>query len=129
MPRRYSYVNIDDCWMAARDEDGHMREDVVSFPRGMKAISDDIHALGLKFGILSDAGNATCEGFPGSLGHETIDAEDYAEWGVDYLKYDYCGVRGEPSNPLRTIIPIDILIPLRIALGQRLALLPATTGR
>ena len=62
------------------------------FPNGMKAIGDYIHSLGLKFGIYSDAGERTCETLPGSFGHEEQDAADYASWGVDYLKYDFCNM-------------------------------------
>jgi alpha-galactosidase len=65
-------------------------EDSVKFPSGMKALADYIHSKGLKFGIYSDAGTKTCGGMPGSYGFEEKDAQRYAEWGVDYLKYDYC---------------------------------------
>ncbi|PNH00886.1 Alpha-galactosidase [Tetrabaena socialis] len=64
------------------------------FPSGMKALGDYIHGLGLRFGVYSDTGNHTCEGYPGSWGHEKLDAATYAEWGVDYLKYDYCDMGG-----------------------------------
>jgi alpha-galactosidase len=88
----YQYVNIDDCWMEKRGPDGHIIPFASKFPSGMKALGDFIHGLGLKFGIYSCAGNKTCEGFPASFGYEAIDAADYASWGVDYLKYDYCGM-------------------------------------
>ena len=89
----YRYVNIDDCWMAPqRGEDGHLRSHPQRFPSGMKALGDYIHARGLKFGIYSCAGHVTCEGWPASFGHERIDAADWASWGVDYLKYDFCGL-------------------------------------
>jgi len=87
----YVYVNIDDCWQETRGADGHIIPFKSRFPSGMKAVGDKIHALGLKFGIYSCAGKTTCEGWPGSYGHETVDANDYASWGVDYLKYDFCG--------------------------------------
>ena len=87
----YKYVNIDDCWMEKRAADGHIIPFKSKFPSGMKALGDKIHALGLRFGIYSCAGERTCEGWPGSYGHERIDAADYASWGVDYLKYDFCG--------------------------------------
>lgn len=61
--------------------------------------SAQVHALGLKFGVYSDTGNATCEGYPGSWGHEAIDAADYASWGVDYLKLDYCGMEAATAPP------------------------------
>ena len=87
----YKYVNIDDCWMERRGDDGHIVPHPKKFPSGMKALGDKIHRLGMKFGIYSCAGEKTCEGWPGSYGYEKIDAADYASWGVDYLKYDFCG--------------------------------------
>ncbi len=95
----YLYVNIDDCWMEKRDDAGHIVPDAKRFPRGMKALADDIHALGLRFGVYSDAGNFTCEGLPGTLGHEAIDARDYASWGVDYVKFDYCAMDRAAKRP------------------------------
>lgn len=86
----YEYVVIDDCWQVARDAVGDIVPDPVRFPSGMKAVGDYIHARGLKFGIYSDGGSLTCGKRPGSLGHEYQDARKYAEWGVDYLKYDWC---------------------------------------
>jgi alpha-galactosidase len=56
----------------------------------MKALGDYIHSKGLRFGIYSSAGTKTCEGRPGSLDHEETDANSFASWGVDYLKYDNC---------------------------------------
>ena len=64
------------------------------FPSGMKALADYVHSKGLKFGIYSDAGTETCGKRPGSKGHEEMDAHTYAEWGVDYLKYDWCNTEG-----------------------------------
>lgn len=89
----YQYVNIDDCWMEKRDP----KTNVIipfkdKFPKGLKPVADYIHSKGLKFGVYSDTGNHTCEGYPGSWGYEALDAKTYAEWGVDYLKYDYCGM-------------------------------------
>jgi len=91
----YAYIVIDDCWHGTRDADGFITEDRQRFPGGLKALGDYIHARGLKFGIYSDAGTRTCGGRPGSQGHEYQDALQYARWGVDYLKYDWCssGVR------------------------------------
>ena len=86
----YQYVVIDDCWQVRRDENGNIVPDAERFPSGMKALGDYIHAKGLKFGIYSDAGEKTCAGRPGSMGHEYQDALMYAKWGVDYLKYDWC---------------------------------------
>jgi len=86
----YEYIVIDDCWQVGRDQDGNILPDPQRFPSGMKALGDYIHSRGLKFGIYSDAGTLTCGKRPGSLGHEYQDAKKYAEWGVDYLKYDWC---------------------------------------
>lgn len=86
----YTYVVIDDCWQGERDAAGNIQPDAKKFPSGMKALGDYIHAKGLKFGIYSDAGTKTCGGFPASRGHEFQDAKQYAAWGVDYLKYDWC---------------------------------------
>jgi len=86
----YTYIVIDDCWQGARDAKGFIQPDAKKFPSGMKALADYIHSKGLKFGIYSDAGTKTCGGYPGSRGHEFQDAQQYAVWGVDYLKYDWC---------------------------------------
>ena len=86
----YQYVIIDDCWQVERDKDGNIIPDAQRFPSGMKALGDYIHSLGLKFGIYSDAGVHTCEGRPGARGYEFQDARQYAAWGVDYLKFDWC---------------------------------------
>ncbi|MEX2428806.1 MAG: glycoside hydrolase family 27 protein [Bacteroidales bacterium] len=86
----YQYVVIDDCWQVDRDENGELMPDPVRFPSGIKALSDYVHSLGLKFGIYSCAGDLTCQGRPGSRGHEFQDARTFAQWGVDYLKYDWC---------------------------------------
>ena len=91
----YRYVNIDDCWMAStRDAQGRLRADPVRFPSGIKSLADYVHARGLKLGIYSSAGTATCAGLPASLNHETVDAQTWASWGVDYLKYDNCNNQG-----------------------------------
>ncbi|MDP4282259.1 MAG: glycoside hydrolase family 27 protein [Bacteroidota bacterium] len=86
----YTYLVIDDCWQIARDSSGNIVADPDRFPSGMKKLGDYIHSKGLKFGIYSDAGTATCQGRPGSRGYEFQDARTYASWGVDYLKYDWC---------------------------------------
>ena len=86
----YRYVNLDDCWQVSRDENGVIVADPEKFPSGIKALADYMHSNGLKLGIYSDAGEKTCAGRPGSLNYEEIDAKTYAEWGVDYLKYDNC---------------------------------------
>ncbi|RXF69207.1 glycoside hydrolase family 27 protein [Arcticibacter tournemirensis] len=90
----YTYVNIDDCWHGDRDSLGFIHPDPKRFPSGMKALADYIHSKGLKLGIYSDAGSMTCGGRPGSRGYEFQDAQTYAKWGVDYLKYDWCNTEG-----------------------------------
>lgn len=86
----YIYLNMDDCWHGPRDENGFITCDKDRFPSGIKALADYVHSKGLKLGIYSDAGRKTCAGLPGSFGHEYQDAIQYARWGVDYLKYDWC---------------------------------------
>ena len=87
----YEYIIIDDCWSEhTRGSDGRLRPDKKKFPSGMKQLTDYVHSLGLKIGIYSCSGPLTCAGYPGSLGHEYADAATFAEWGFDYLKYDYC---------------------------------------
>ncbi|MBO9596246.1 MAG: glycoside hydrolase family 27 protein, partial [Cohnella sp.] len=87
----YEYIVIDDCWsLKERDADGNLVADPAKFPSGMKALADYIHSKGLKFGMYSCVGTHTCAGYPGSFEHEFQDARQLAEWGVDFLKYDYC---------------------------------------
>jgi len=90
----YRFVVIDDCWQVSRDDRGRIVEDPQRFPSGMKALADYVHGQGLKFGLYSDAGARTCEGRPGSSGYEIEDARQYAAWGIDYLKYDWCNTEG-----------------------------------
>ena len=94
----YKYLNVDDCWAEGRFSNGTVYAQNSTFPSGMKALADYAHSRGLKFGLYSDAGNKTCAGRPGSLGYETIDAKTYAEWGVDFLKYDNCNNDGIPPK-------------------------------
>ena len=84
----YVYVNIDDCWQGVRDSAGRIRPNE-KFP-DMKALADYVHSKGLKIGIYSSPGPKTCAGYEGSYGHEEQDAQQYADWGFDYLKYDWC---------------------------------------
>jgi len=94
----YQYVVIDDCWQVSRDGSGRIVADPKRFPSGIKALADALHAKGLKLGIYSDAGTLTCAKRPGSKDHEAQDAASYAEWGVDYLKYDWCNTTGQDSR-------------------------------
>jgi alpha-galactosidase len=89
----YIYVNIDDTWEGERDADGVLHTNS-KFP-DMKALADYVHSKGLKIGIYSGPGNKTCGGYAASLGHEEQDAKMYADWGIDYLKYDLCSFRGD----------------------------------
>jgi len=86
----YEYIVIDDCWQIGRDSAGNILADMERFPNGMKYLADYVHSRGLKFGLYSCAGSMTCQGRPGSRGYQFQDARQYAAWGVDYLKYDWC---------------------------------------
>jgi alpha-galactosidase len=87
----YVYVNIDEGWQGTRDAEGNIRANS-KFP-DMKALAGYVHARGLKLGIYSSPGTRTCANFEGSYGHEEQDARTYADWGIDYLKYDLCSFR------------------------------------
>jgi alpha-galactosidase len=87
----YLYINIDDTWEAVRDANGEIQSNK-KFP-DMKALADYVHKKGLKLGIYSSPGPNTCAGYEGSYGHEEQDAKTFAKWGIDYLKYDWCGAR------------------------------------
>ncbi|HEX6354900.1 NPCBM/NEW2 domain-containing protein [Actinophytocola sp.] len=96
----YEYVNIDDCWAEQeRDpETGRYVPHRERFPSGIEALADYVHARGLKLGIYTSAGTLTCaRTMPGSLDHEEVDAQTFADWGVDYLKYDNCNNEGRPA--------------------------------
>jgi alpha-galactosidase len=88
----YAFVNIDDCWQGKRDAKGFIHPNA-KFP-DMKALADYVHIKGLKLGIYSSPGPKTCAGYEGSYGHEEQDAETYAGWGIDFLKYDLCSLEG-----------------------------------
>jgi len=96
----YQYVVIDDCWSvkSGRDGNGNLVADPSRFPNGIKWLADQIHGLGLKIGIYSSAGTLTCAGYPASLGREQQDANLWASWGIDYLKYDNCNDAGQNSQ-------------------------------
>lgn len=114
----YLYINIDDTWEAGRDAQGNIQTNS-KFP-DMKALADYVHSKGLKLGIYSSPGAKTCAKYEGSLGHEEQDARTYANWGIDYLKYDLCGLR-EPmksaSSPEAAHkLMVDAYIKMRDAL-------------
>ena len=90
----YQYIVIDDGWQIGRDDSGIIIADSVRFPEGIKYLADYVHSRGLKFGIYTCCGTKTCGGRPGSYGYETVDAKTYAEWGVDFIKEDWCYTSG-----------------------------------
>jgi alpha-galactosidase len=99
----YRYVVIDDAWHESlRNDDGDLTENRWAFPHGMKWLAQRIHERGLRFGLYTDAGTRTCQGYPASLGNELRDARRFAEWGVDFMKVDWChsaGLRGRTTYP------------------------------
>jgi len=119
----YDYVDIDDCWMASsRDANGNLVANPQKFPDGMAAVAAYVHSKGLKLGLYESPTLHTCQGFPGSLDHEQQDANLFASWGVDLLKYDNC----EASDPSQRVG--DEKLPLETRDGwMRDAL--AATGR
>lgn len=87
----YNYIVVDDCWSvkSGRDNTTHqIMPNTTTFPDGISGLATKLHEMGLKVGIYSSAGYTTCGGYPASLGYESIDAETFAGWGIDYLKYD-----------------------------------------
>jgi alpha-galactosidase len=114
----YVYVNIDDTWEGKRDAQGNIQANE-KFP-DMKGLADYVHSKGLKLGIYSSPGAQTCAHYEGSLNHEEQDARTYAAWGIDYLKYDLCGLRVEmkaaPSPEVAHKIMVDAYIKMRDAL-------------
>ncbi|MDR0883779.1 MAG: alpha-galactosidase [Oscillospiraceae bacterium] len=110
----YQYLNIDDCWMSSsRDADGRLQADFVTFPHGIPALREKVNALGLKLGIYTSNGTLTCEDLPASLGHEAIDADTFADWGIEYFKYDFCH---------------NIPIPSRAPCIEKITITPAHGG-
>lgn len=104
----YKYVNLDDCWQSSmRDENGRLQGDFGSFPSGIKSLVEKVNGLGLKLGIYSSNGTLTCEDLPASLGNEAIDADTFAEWGIEYFKYDFCH-----NNPIPREAPKIISLSL-----------------
>ncbi|WP_329082401.1 MULTISPECIES: glycoside hydrolase family 27 protein [unclassified Streptosporangium] len=106
----YQYVVVDDCWFDPnRDSAGNLQANLSRFPSGMKALGDYLHARGLKFGLYQAPLDKTCAqyfgaypGATGSLNHEVQDARQFAAWGVDYLKYDWCSPTGTIDDQVRT---------------------------
>ncbi len=98
----YEYLVIDDCWSLKQRDPVTRRliADPEKFPNGMKAVADYVHSKGLKFGMYSCAGVRTCGDYPGSFDHEFIDAETFAEFGIDFLKYDYCYRSSVTEGPI-----------------------------
>ncbi|XP_046878870.1 alpha-galactosidase A [Hypomesus transpacificus] len=91
MEAGYEYVCIDDCWPSKqRDAKGRLQADPKRFPGGISKLADYVHSKGLKLGIYADVGTSTCAGYPGSMGHYDTDAQTFADWGVDLLKFDGC---------------------------------------
>jgi len=111
----YIYLNIDDTWEGVRDAQGNLPSNH-KFP-DMKALADYVHSKGLKLGIYSGPGPRTCAGYPASYGHEAQDAQTFAAWGVDYLKYDWCSAASVYKN--------DVLQPVYQKMGAALE----ATGR
>ena len=93
----YKYINLDDCWQKNRSRDGIILPDYETFPDGIEPLVKYAHEKGLLFGLYSSAGNYTCQGREGSLNYEDNDAKTYAQWNVDYLKYDNCYNNGISS--------------------------------
>lgn len=124
----YQFVNIDDCWQSSmRDDEGRMQSDFTNFPSGIPALCKKVNDLGLKLGIYSSNGSLTCEDLPASLGHERIDAETFARWGIEYFKYDFCH-----NTPISSLAPeienIRIEIPGEVSERVYLAEQAQLTG-
>jgi alpha-galactosidase len=100
----YKYVNIDDCWMNGRDSSGNLLADTSKFPSGIKSLADYVHGKGLKLGIYESPGPTTCAGKTGSQGHDAQDANTFASWGIDYLKYDLCSGAKTAFAPMGTAL-------------------------
>ncbi len=126
----YEYVNLDDCWQAGRNLtglernhagriNGHLVADPVWFPSGMKALGDYIHSQGLKFGLYSTHGSSTCQNVMADFGYEAIDAKDYADWGVDFFKFDTCN-GGLPNDPNAFYNRYSILTEALLATGRKI---------
>ncbi|TEA16702.1 Alpha-galactosidase [Colletotrichum sidae] len=120
----YDHVVLDDCWQdeAGRDAKGKLHPNLAKFPNGLKHVSDSIHGLGLKYGMYSTAGEMTCARFAGSLDHEKDDAESFASWGVDFLKYDNCYHMGRMGTPEISFNRFKVMADALNATGRPIAL-------
>jgi alpha-galactosidase len=118
----YIYINIDDTWEAGRDAQGNILTNP-KFP-DMKALADYVHGKGLKIGIYSSPGAKTCAGYEGSLNHERQDANTYAAWGIDYLKYDLCGLREQMKGQ-----PHDVAYKIMVDAYKKMDAALKATGR
>ena len=105
----YQYVNIDDGWAASRDANGNIVANATKFPDGIAAVAAYVHGKGLKMGIYTCEGTETCQGLPGSYGHEAQDAATYASWGIDYVKDDFCNTTGEDPQTQYTLMSQGIV--------------------
>ena len=126
----YVYVNIDDTWEAERDASGVLKTNS-KFP-DMKALADYVHSKGLKIGLYSGPGLKTCAGFTASLGHEEQDAQLYAQWGFDYLKYDLCSFRNDvmaKQAPNDETAQMKLMVAAYDKMGKALKGATAKTGR
>jgi alpha-galactosidase len=126
----YVYINIDDTWEGERDASGVLHTNS-KFP-DMKALADYVHSKGLKIGLYSGPGTKTCAGFAASLGHEEQDAELYASWGFDYLKYDLCSFHRdvmEKQSPNDKVEQMKLMVAAYEKMGKALKSATAKTGR
>jgi len=126
----YVYVNIDDTWEGERDANGVIHSNS-KFP-DMKALADYVHSKGLRIGIYSGPGTKTCAGYAASLGHEQQDAKTYAEWGIDYLKYDLCSFTPdvmEKRSPHDKAVQMKLMTDAYEKMGKALAEATKATGR
>jgi alpha-galactosidase len=119
----YRYINIDDTWEGKRDAQGVIHTND-KFP-DMKALADYVHSKGLKLGIYSSPGAKTCAGFEGSEGHEAQDAKTYADWGIDYLKYDLCSL----GDRMKATGSLDKAQEIELAAYKKMDAAIKATGR
>lgn len=114
----YQYVVLDDCWQGERDANGYITYDKQKFPDGMKHISNKVHEMGMLYGMYSSAGEMTCARYPGSLDFEKQDATMYAQWEVDFLKYDNCYHMGRFGTPKLSFDRFNVMAKALNATGR-----------